>query len=78
MSDRNPLIEISTEDTLLNIHSVLVFIQEFHNNDEFSSTKSGRIDHCGISLILKCANEALNYEIDRLEKLPERTFIFEA
>ncbi|TDF35520.1 hypothetical protein EYS14_19065 [Alteromonadaceae bacterium M269] len=78
MTDRNPLIEATPEDTLLNIHSVLTLIQELHGNPDFSSMPNSRIGHCGLALILKCTNEALNYEIGRLEKLPERTVIFEA
>lgn len=81
MNDRNPLIENSPEDTLLNIHSVLVFMQEFHAESEFDQTPDNKINHSGLSLILKCTNEALYYEMDRLEKKPKKTgetAIFEA
>jgi hypothetical protein len=78
MNDRNPLVEAAPEDTLLNIHSVLTFIQEIHDNNELNNVTKSRIDHCWLSLILKCTNEALNYEIDRLEKRPDQTAIFEA
>jgi NADPH-dependent 7-cyano-7-deazaguanine reductase QueF len=81
MKDKNPLIEQSPEDTLVNIHSVLLFVQEFHAESEFNENTDNRIYYSGLSLIIKCVNEALYYEMDRLEKSdkkPKETAIFEA
>ena len=67
MTERNPLIENQTEETLINITAVLTFVQEFHESVEISSVD--RMANVGLSLTLKCANEALSYEIDNINKL---------
>jgi hypothetical protein len=81
MQNRNPLIEDNTEETLLNIHSVLTFIRELHTDNALDENPNDKIHHIGLSLILKCTNDALYYEIDRLEKSDSDSFkttIFEA
>lgn len=81
MQNRNPLIEDNTEETLLNIHSVLLFLQHQKPSSEPNKIPNDQINQIGLSLILKCTNEALFYEIDRLEKDEQvvgNTAVFEA
>jgi hypothetical protein len=78
MNDRNPLIETSPEDTLLNLHTVLTLVHDLHNHDQFIDMKNNK--SIAISLILKCTNDALEYEIARIEsqQRPKGTYKFEA
>ena len=39
MTNINPLIESETQDTLLNVRTVCQFIEEFHEEQQFSREK---------------------------------------
>ncbi len=78
---QNALIEEHPEDTLVNIQSVLLFLQYLHSDLATSDATPSPISHHGLSLILKCSNDALAYEMDRLEMLSNaenKTAVFEA
>lgn len=79
MTDRNPLIENQTDETLLNISAVLAFVQEFHESVEITSID--KVVNIGLALTLKCANHALDHEIDNITKGTtgsEKSYVFEA
>ncbi|TDF39831.1 hypothetical protein EYS14_10065 [Alteromonadaceae bacterium M269] len=81
MTERNPLIETHPEDTLINLHTVVTLIQDLHTNDQFMDLLSDNKNmHIALSLILKCTNDALEYEISRIEALQRNkgSFVFEA
>jgi hypothetical protein len=67
MTDRNPLIEKNPEDTLLNLHTVLTLVHDLHSHDQFIEIQSQKNMNIAISLILKCTNDALEYEMNRIE-----------
>lgn len=79
--NHNSLIEDKTEGTLINIQSMLLFLQKLHANLAVGEMLSSSSFHHGELLILKCSYDALVYEIDRLESShsgKEKTAIFEA
>lgn len=80
MTDRNPLIETSPEDTLLNLHTVLALVHDLHSHDQFVDMQSRKNMNIAISLVLKCTNDALEYEIGRLESRQQnmKPYQFEA
>lgn len=78
---QNSLIEDHTEETLINIQTILAFTQELHTNLGLSDAHSTPALHLGLSLVLKCAEEAITYEIDKLETAKankDKTAIFKA
>lgn len=78
---KNSLIEESTEETLINVQTILAFIQDLHANLALSGAHSTPTLHHGLSLVLKCAEEAITYELNRLEDLgtmEDKTAIFKA
>jgi hypothetical protein len=80
MTDHNPLIEKNSEDTLLNLHTVLTFVHDLHSHDQLVELQSKKNMNIAISLILKCTNDALEHEINRLELRQEnaKPYHFEA
>ena len=69
MTTSNPLIESETQDTLINVRTVCQFIEDFHEEQQFSrETQSLSVNNpLAIQLMMKCANSALTHEINRLE-----------
>lgn len=65
----NPLIDQHPVDTLVHIQSVISFLQEYTSQNTCKmgiSPKESRI-HTGHYAVLKLVNDALEYEIERLE-----------
>ena len=64
---KNSLIEDQTEATLINVQSILYLVKEVHSKlallDEYTSPSL----HLALSTALKCAEDAVVYEIDKLE-----------
>ncbi|MCY7297061.1 hypothetical protein [Alteromonas sp. a30] len=77
----NSLIEAHTEDTLINIQTILAFIQDLHTNLALSDAQPSPALHHGLSLILKCTEDAITHEINKLEGIRANegeTVIFKA
>lgn len=66
----NPLVDDNTSDTLINVQSVLLFVQEFAARLTEDASLSGEAVRAnqGLHAILKTANNALMFEIKRLEE----------
>ncbi|MGH1485706.1 MAG: hypothetical protein ACRBCI_05745 [Cellvibrionaceae bacterium] len=64
----NPLVDDHPADTLMHIQALLTLAQEFSakNTEEPSITAHEARVHTGLYALLKTANEALDYEIERL------------
>lgn len=67
MPDTNPLIQASTIDTLSNVRCMLVFIADLHRSVE-SEWHDGTDANLGAYLSLRCAEQAIHYEISRLQQ----------
>ena len=67
----NTLIDDHPIDTLSHIQSALTFIQEFaaKANEEVDSTPHELRVYSGLYALLKVINEAIDYEIGRLEAM---------
>lgn len=67
----NPLVDQNPVDTLLHIQAVLVFLQEnsAKATGEAELTPHESLVNTGQYAILKIVNDALDYEIDRLDHL---------
>ena len=50
-----------------NLHTVLTLVHDMHSHDQFVDIHSKKNMSIAISLILKCTNDALEYEISRIE-----------
>jgi len=64
----NPLIDDRTERTLINVQSLLTFMQNVHTALALSEEDTTPSLHHGFSLMLQCVEAATTYEIDRLEQ----------
>lgn len=79
--NQNPLIEEHSEETLINIQTILIFIQDMHTKLAISDGETIPSVNHGLSLILKCAEGAITYEINKLEMIRAKEaapFIFKA
>lgn len=73
----NPLIDQHPVDTLIHIQSVLSFIQEYtaRATEEPGITPYEARINTGLFTILKTVNDALHYEIERLENQQSLTMV---
>lgn len=67
LEQTNPLIEQNAADTLLNVHTVMLFMQDYCNK----STEPGTLDETsiamGLNLVMECCSNALWFELERAE-----------
>jgi hypothetical protein len=64
---QNPLIHDAPEDTLYQAHCLLLLLKEFH---AFNGNQT-LLDECisqGVHTLLQCANQALAYELKRIQQ----------
>ena len=61
----NPLIYDNSLDTLHHAHCVLLLLESLHANNDGQWLQEQEIA-TGIASVLRCANEAIAYEIDRM------------
>lgn len=68
----NPLIDIHPIDTLVHVHAVLTFIQEYTaKTTEDDDLQPYNIQvNTGLYATLKIVNQAIDYEIGRLDVSP--------
>lgn len=64
----NPLIENRTEQTLINVQSLLAFMQDVHADIALLEEETKPSLHHGLGLVLRCAEAAITYEVDKLEQ----------
>lgn len=66
----NPLIDQHPVDTLIHIQATLAFIQDYisKNTEDSDNTPHQARVHTGHHTLLRIVNDALDYEIDRLDK----------
>ncbi|MFT7559154.1 MAG: hypothetical protein ACI93R_001059 [Flavobacteriales bacterium] len=64
----NPLIQDDPVDTMSYVRSVLCTLQDFYVAIDMPDKAQGKDTYCGLYWILKCADNALEFEIERCEK----------
>lgn len=66
----NPLIDQHPVDTLIHVQATLTFIQDYisKNTEDNDNTPHQARVHTGHHTLLRIVNDALDYEIDRLDK----------
>ena len=68
----NPLIEETAEDTLLNVHTVMLLMQRYCIQQTMSSAEESHINAetaaTGMNLVLQCCSSAIGYKLERIEQ----------
>jgi hypothetical protein len=62
----NPIIQNKPADTILNVKSVLAFLQDYYLSTELPERCQTLENYTGLSLVLECAYLALDFEISRV------------
>lgn len=65
---QNPLIQENPLETMYNVRSILSTLQEFYSASDLPDREQTEETYCGLYWILKCADHALEYEIERCGK----------
>ncbi|MEJ2417987.1 MAG: hypothetical protein P8Y45_13885 [Exilibacterium sp.] len=73
----HPLIDDQPVDTLSHVQTMLAFVQEFaaKATEDAQLTPHEIRVHAGLYALLKVVNEALDYEIERLERYCPLTIV---
>lgn len=64
---RNPLIEQSPIDTLMNIEQVVTFLEDYHLINSQPDAPDQANTHNGLFWILRTVNQAIEFEIERMD-----------
>jgi len=67
-SDRNPIIQDDPADTLYYVQCVMVALQEYYCAVDLPDRSQCPMVYTGLYWILKCSDEALGYERERVKK----------
>lgn len=65
---QNPIIQDNPTDTLYYVQSVLAVLQEFYCAVDLPQRDQDKNVCCGLHWILRCSDNALDFEIERLNK----------
>ena len=65
---KNPLIQEDVVDTLTNVRQVLSLLEDFHLNASAPDANSQKDSHCGLFWVLRCTKQALDMELERIDK----------
>lgn len=66
---QNPIIQDNPSDTLSNVQAILTTLQEFYCAADLSQRSPDENVFCGLYWILRCTDNAIDYEIQRLKKV---------
>ena len=66
-STDNPLIEDHPADTLRNVECILSFLETFAATKDIPERHLGHEDYLGLFCILRCASDAIAYELPRIK-----------